>query len=60
MRYINFLKQIIAVVANNIEGLIKSVKEGKDIVTDWFKANEIIVNPNKFQGTIVKRNTHKT
>ena len=47
-------------MANNIEDLIKSVKEGKDIVTDWFKANEIIVNPNKFQGTTVKRNTHKT
>ena len=50
--------KIIFAEAINIEQLIKMVKEESEIAIDWFKANGMIVNPDKFQATEIKINRH--
>ena len=41
---------------NVIEELVSTLKKESEGAIDWFKSNEMIVNPNKFQAIIVKRN----
>ena len=39
---------------NSIEELIKVLKKGSNSGIDWFKMNDMIVNPDKFQAMIRK------
>ena len=41
---------------NTIEELISTLEKEIQAVIDWFKSNQIIAHPNKFQAIIVKRN----
>ena len=41
---------------NTIGILIRTLEKESQATTGWFKLNESIVNPNKFQAVIVKRN----
>ena len=40
-----------------VEKLLKSLERESQIATDWFKENNMIVNTDKFQAIIVKRNS---
>ena len=41
---------------NTIEELISTLEKESQAATDWFVSHEVILNPNKFQAIIVKRN----
>ena len=41
----------------SIEKLLKTLEKESLVATNWFKENEMIVNPDKFQAIIVKRNS---
>ena len=41
---------------NTIEELISTLEKEIQAVIDWFKSNQIIAHPNKFQAITVKRN----
>ena len=42
---------------SSVEKLLKSLERESQIATDWFKENNMIVNTDKFQAIIVKRNS---
>lgn len=46
---------IISTNVININELIKMLEEERKIAIDWFKENEMIVNPDKFQAVVIKR-----
>ena len=41
---------------NTIEKPISSLEQDSQTAIDWFKINKMIVNPDKFQAIIVKKN----
>ena len=41
---------------NTIEKLISTLKEDSQADIDWFKINKMIVNPDKFQVIVIKKN----
>ena len=41
---------------NTMEKLISTLEQYSQVAIDWFKINEMIVNPDKFQTIIVKKN----
>ena len=41
---------------NTREKLISTLEQDSQAVIDWFKINEMIVNPDKFQAIFVKKN----
>ena len=41
--------------ADIIETLIKLLETMSSVAVDWFKINEVIVNPDKFQSIIINR-----
>ena len=41
----------------SVEKLLETLERESQIATDWFKENHMIVNPDKFQAIIVKRNS---
>ena len=41
---------------NTIEELISTLKKESRAAIDWFVSNEMIINPDKFQAIVVKRN----
>ena len=41
---------------NAIEKLISTLEQDSHAAIDWFKINEMIVNPDKFQAIFVKKN----
>ena len=45
----------ISAAEKNIEKL-STLEEGSQAATDWFKINEMTVNPDKFQAIVVKKN----
>ena len=47
---------ISAEIRNTIEELISTLEKESQAAIDWFVSNEIIVNPDKFQAIVVKRN----
>ena len=42
----------------SIEKLLQTLEKESIAATDWFKGNEMIVNPDKFQAIIIKRNSN--
>ena len=47
----------ISAAENTIEETIKTLEKESQSAIDWFVSNEMIVNSDKFQATVVKRNT---
>ena len=45
----------ISAAGKTIEGLIYTLETESQKATEWFKLNEMIVNPDKFQAIIVKK-----
>ena len=43
--------------ANSIRELINTLESESDIAIKWFKDNEMIVNPDKFQAIITSKNS---
>ena len=41
---------------NTVEKLISTLEQDSQAAIDWFKIYGIIVNPDKFQATVVKKN----
>ena len=41
---------------NTIKELVSTLEKESQASIDWFKSNEMIVNPDKFQAIIVKKN----
>ena len=46
----------ISTAENTIEKLISTLEQDSQAAIDWFKINEMIVNPDKFQAIVVKKN----
>ena len=46
----------ISAAENTIEELISTLEKESQAAIDWFVSNEMIVNPDKFQAIVVKRN----
>ena len=46
----------ISAAENTIEELISTLENESQAAIDWFVSNQMIVNPDKFQGIVVKRN----
>ena len=46
----------ISAAKRTIENLISRLETQSQAVIEWFKWNEMIVNPDKFQATVVKKN----
>ena len=46
----------ISAAENTIEELISTLEKESQAAIDWFVLNEMIVNPDKFQAIVVKRN----
>ena len=46
----------ISAAENTIEELISTLEKKSQAAIDWFVSNEMIVNPDKFQAIVVKRN----
>ena len=46
----------ISAAENTIEELISTLEKEIQAAIDWFVSNEMIVNPDKFQAIVVKRN----
>ena len=46
----------ISAAANTIEKLTSTLEQDSQAAVDWFKINEMIVNPDKFQAIVVKKN----
>ena len=42
----------------SIEKLLETLERERQITTDWFKQNEVIVNPDKFEAIVVKRDSN--
>ena len=42
----------------SIDKLLQTLEKESIAATDWFKENEMIVNPDKFQAIIIKRNSN--
>ena len=42
-------------IANNIQGLIHLLEPENSVGIEWFKNNKMIVNPWKFQATIIAK-----
>ena len=49
----------ISAAENTVEKPISALEQDSQAVIDWFKINEIIVNPDKFQVIVVKKNSRK-
>ena len=49
----------ISAAENTVEKPISALEQGSQAAIDWFKINEIIVNPDKFQVIVVKKNSRK-
>ena len=47
----------ISAAENTIEETIKTLEKESQSAIDWFVSNEMIVNSDKFQATVVKRTT---
>ena len=47
---------MITTAESNIEKLISTLEQGSQAAVDWFKINEMVVNPDKFQAIVVKKN----
>ena len=41
--------------AENVSQLINILQSGSEVITDWFKKNQMIVNPDKFQVIIIDK-----
>ena len=41
---------------NIMEKLISTLEQDSQTAIDWFKTNEMIVNPDKFQAIVIKKN----
>ena len=41
---------------NTIEKFISTLEQDSQVAIDWFKINEMIVNPDKFQAIVIKKN----
>ena len=46
----------ISAAENTIENLIFTLEQNSQAAIDWFKINEMIVNPDKFQAIVIKKN----
>ena len=46
----------ISAAENTIEKLISTLEKDSQATIAWFKTNEMIVNPGKFQAIVVKKN----
>ena len=46
----------ISTAENTAEKVISTLKQDSLPAIDWFKINEMIVNPNKFEAIVVKNN----
>ena len=46
----------ISAAENTTEKLISTLEQDNQAAIDWFKINEMIVNPDKFQAIIIKKN----
>ena len=46
----------ISAAENNVEKLISTLEKDVQAAIDWFKINEMIVNPDKSQPIVVKKN----
>ena len=44
--------------ANSIKDLITTLENESNIAINWFKDNEMIVNPDKFQAIIINKHNH--
>ena len=53
---INFADNTISATENTIEELVSTLEKESQAAIDWFVSNEMIVNPDKFQAIVVKRN----
>ena len=49
----------ISAAENTVEKPISALEQDSQAAIDWFKINEIIVNPDKFQVLVVKKNSRK-
>ena len=47
----------ISAAEKTIENLISTLEEESQAAIEWFKMNEMIVNPDKFQAIIIKKNS---
>ena len=46
----------ISTAENTIEKPISALEQDRQAAIDWFKINEMIVNPEKFQAIVIKKN----
>ena len=53
---LSFVDNTIGTAENTIEELISTLEKESQAAIDWFVSNEMIVNPDKFQAIVVKRN----
>ena len=49
----------ISAAENTVEKPISALEQDSQAAIDWFKINEIIVNPDKFQVIVVTKNSRK-
>ena len=49
----------ISAAENTVEKPISALEQDSQAAIDWFKINEIILNPDKFQVIVVKKNSRK-
>ena len=45
----------LSVFAENVSKLINILQSESDVITDWFKKKQMIVNPDKFQVIIIDK-----
>ena len=46
----------ISAAENTVEKFISTLEQDSQAAIDWFKINEMIVNPDKLQANVVKKN----
>ena len=54
----------IATCSNSVDNLINDLQKESENATDWFRSNEMVLNPDKFQSIMINRlgklKSHKT
>ena len=45
----------IAIFANSVDDLITDLQKESENATDWFRSNEMVVNPHEFHSVIINR-----
>ena len=53
----NYTALLVAILFHRQKKLMETLERASQIAADWFKENNMLVNPDTFQAIIVKRNS---